>query len=95
MLCTIDLAKDGHPTRPTYIDGLTIDWSEKLRSQVLRAFNNELTIFELTRLNYAAGAVYARAANALLQKANLRPEDVEVLGYDGQTVYQERASRPA
>ncbi|KAJ0109371.1 uncharacterized protein J7T55_000296 [Diaporthe amygdali] len=93
VLCTIDFAPDGHPARPVYIDSLTVDWPEALQEQVLSAFNNSLTIFELCRLNYAAGAVYAEAANALIKKAGLKPEDVEVIGYDGQTIYQEPADK--
>lgn len=89
VLCTIDFASDGHPARPVYIDSLTVDWPEALQGQVLSAFNNSLTIFELCRLNYAAGAVYAEAANALMKKAGLKPEEIEVIGYDGQTIYQE------
>lgn len=93
VLCTIDIATDGHPTRPVYLDGLTVDWPEELQAKVLAAFSNALTIFELCRLNYAAGAVYAEAANALMKKAGLKPEDVEVIGYDGQTIYQEPAEK--
>ena len=47
------------------------------------------TLFELCRLNYIAGAVYAEAALALLAKSRVRREDLEVIGYDGQTIYQE------
>ncbi|KAK4948074.1 hypothetical protein LTR10_013128 [Elasticomyces elasticus] len=95
VLCTIDIApEDGHPSRPKYVDALTIDWPEDLRGLVLRAFENELSIFELTRLNYAAGAIYAAAVNALLAKNGLNPEDIDVVGYDGQTVYQEPPDRP-
>jgi anhydro-N-acetylmuramic acid kinase len=93
VLCKISLAEDGHPARPVYVDGLTVDWPEELQPQILRAFNNELTLFEMTRLNYAAGAVYAEATNQLLEKAGLKPEDVEVIGYDGQTIYQEPPNR--
>ncbi|CAK7236441.1 hypothetical protein SCUCBS95973_009608 [Sporothrix curviconia] len=94
VLCTIELAADGHPARPVYVDGLTIDWPEDLQPQILRAFANELTIFEMTRLNYVAGALYAEAANALMARNNLKPQDVDVIGYDGQTIYQEPPNRP-
>lgn len=93
VLCKIDLAEDGHPARPVYVDGLTVDWPEELQPLILRAFDNELTIFEMTRLNYAAGALYSEAANALLEKAKLKPEDIDVIGYDGQTIYQEPPDR--
>ncbi|KEY64558.1 hypothetical protein S7711_03624 [Stachybotrys chartarum IBT 7711] len=93
VLCTISLAEDGHPARPRYVDGLTVDWPEAMQPLILRAFNNELTIFEMTRLNYAAGALYAEAANQLIQRNKLKPEDVDVVGYDGQTIYQEPPNR--
>ncbi|KAI9729183.1 MAG: hypothetical protein M1834_007090 [Cirrosporium novae-zelandiae] len=89
VLCSIDFAPDGHPARPKYISALTVDWPEELCPLILRAFNNTLTLFELCRLNYAAGAVYAEAANKLLAQAGLKPEDIDVVGYDGQTIYQE------
>ncbi|KAI0096453.1 anhydro-N-acetylmuramic acid kinase [Nemania sp. FL0031] len=94
VLCTIEVGADSHPDPPKYIDALTIDWPEELRSLVVRAFENELTIFELTRLNYAAGAIYAEATNNLLAKNGLSAEDVDVIGYDGQTIYQEPPDRP-
>lgn len=93
VLCKIDLSEDGHPSRPVYVDALTVDWPEDLQSQILSAFSNSLSIFKLCRLNYAAGAVYAEATNALLAKAGLSPEDIEVIGYDGQTIYQEPADK--
>ncbi|KAL1864274.1 hypothetical protein VTK73DRAFT_6005 [Phialemonium thermophilum] len=93
VLCQITLAADGHPARPVYVDGLTVDWPAELQPLILRAFNNELSLFEMTRLNYAAGALYAEAANALMRKAGLTPQDVDVIGYDGQTIYQEPPDR--
>ncbi|KAH8897610.1 anhydro-N-acetylmuramic acid kinase [Thozetella sp. PMI_491] len=93
VLCKISLAEDGHPAPPVYVDGITRDWPEELQPLILRAFNNDLTIFEMTRLNYAAGALYAEAANELMKKNNLKSEDVDVIGYDGQTIYQEPPNR--
>ena len=60
----------------------------------MQAFENKLPLFDLTRLNYAAGAAYAEATNDLLAKAGLKAEDIDVVGYDGQTVYQEPPDRP-
>lgn len=85
--------EDGHPTPPKYENGLTVDWPAPLRDAVIRAFENELTIFELTRLNYAAGAVYADAVNRLLRETKLEPCEIDVVGYDGQTIYQEPPER--
>ncbi|KAM0330790.1 hypothetical protein ACHAQA_003744 [Verticillium albo-atrum] len=93
VLCDISLAEDGHPARPKYIDGITIDWPLELQPLILRAFSNDLTIFEMTRLNYVAGALYAEAAIELMKRNNVQPKDIDVIGYDGQTIYQEPPNR--
>lgn len=89
VLAEISLAPDGHPARPVFIDGLSRPWPGPVADLVLKAFGNELSIFELTRLHYTAGAVYAEAAQSLLDQRGLRPDEVEVIGVDGQTIYQE------
>ena len=93
VLCTIKIEDDGHPGRPRFIDGISVDWPEELQPLILRAFSNNLSIFELCRVNYAAGAVFAEAANQLLAKVGLTPDQVDVIGYDGQTIYQEPPDR--
>jgi anhydro-N-acetylmuramic acid kinase len=85
------MSPDGNPSRPRFVAGRSYDWPEAVAKDVLRAFDNELTIFELCRLNYTAGAVYATCARELMRELSLKPEEVEVIGYDGQTIYQEPA----
>lgn len=89
VLLETEIGPDGHPTRPKFIDGITFDWPEDIGKDVLRAFHNEVTLFEMCRLNYKAGAVYAEATKALLEKVHKTAEDITVIGFDGQTVYQE------
>ncbi|MEZ5667228.1 MAG: anhydro-N-acetylmuramic acid kinase [Alphaproteobacteria bacterium] len=89
VLAETDIADDGHPTRPRFIEGYTHKWPARVEALVQKAFVNQLSIFELTRLNYIAGACYAEAARTLLRQTGTRPEDVTVIGYDGQTIYQE------
>ena len=57
-------------------------------------FEGQATIFELTRINYVAGAVYAKAAQALIAKTGVSPTEVLCIGVDGQTIYQEAPDRP-
>lgn len=80
---------DGYPARPKFITGKSYDWPKPVADLVLRSFENKISIFELTRLNYLAGAVYAEAARDFMREHKLAPGDVEVIGYDGQTIYQE------
>lgn len=89
VLIELDIADDGHPTRPRFVDGLSYDWPKDVADKVLAAFDNKLDLFSLNRLNYEAGAVYAQAARALLEQAGLSGTDLTVIGYDGQTIYQE------
>lgn len=93
VLIETDLAPDGHPVCPRFIDSLTHAWPEAVATQVLRAFANELSIFALCRLNYTVGAVYAEAARRLLDQRALDPAAVAAIGVDGQTIYQEPPDR--
>ena len=85
----IELADDGHLGRPRFIDGLAFDWPEVVADIVLKSFDNGISVFELCRLNYVVGAVYATAALEFIQSKGWSPEDIAVIGVDGQTIYQE------
>ena len=91
VLVDIEIGSDGLLRRPRFIAGKTVDWPDSVASQVLAAFENKLTIFELCRLNYVAGAIYAEAARSLMRETGTAPEALEVIGFDGQTIYQEPA----
>ncbi len=68
VLVDIELGEDGMLKRPRFIAGKTADWPEAVATQVLRAFENKLSIFELCRLNYVAGALYAEVARSLMRE---------------------------
>jgi anhydro-N-acetylmuramic acid kinase len=89
VLVEIEASEDGYPKKPKFIDGLAYDWPKFIEEKVKKAFLNELGIFELTRLNYEMGAVYAEATRALLKKTGKQAKDIMVVGFDGQTIYQE------
>jgi anhydro-N-acetylmuramic acid kinase len=89
VLVEIENGADGYPARPKFIAGNSYDWPGPVADMVLRAFENKISLFELNRLNYLAGAVYAESARAFMREQNLKPGDVEVIGFDGQTIYQE------
>jgi anhydro-N-acetylmuramic acid kinase len=89
VLVEIENGADGYPARPKFVKGMTFDWPKPVADLVLKSFENQISIFELNRLNYLAGAVYAECARGLMREMKLKPEEVEVIGYDGQTIYQE------
>ena len=94
VLIEIELGPDGQPARPRFIDGLAYEWPAEVEALILPAFENKATIFELTRINYVAGAVYAKACQALLARTGVDPAKVLAIGVDGQTIYQEPPDRP-
>jgi len=87
VLIEVPTGADGLPARPKLIMGKSYDWPKSVADIVLRAFENEVSLFELCRLNYLAGAVYAESARALMREAGVKPGEVEVIGFDGQTIY--------
>ena len=93
VLCEIGMAADGLPARPKFLTGKSFDWPEEVARQVLASFENGISVFDLCRLNYLAGAVYAESARSLMREEGLKPGDIEVIGYDGQTIYQEPPAR--
>lgn len=93
VLVDVERADDGYPLLPRFIAGIAHDWPDDVAERVKRAFVNDLDLFSLTRLNYEAGAVYADAARELLRQTGVASTDVVVIGYDGQTIYQEPPNR--
>ncbi len=91
VLVDIEIGADGLLKRPRFIAGKTVEWPKKVADQVLAAFENKLSIFELCRLNYIAGALYAEAARSLMRESDTAPQQLAVIGFDGQTIYQEPA----
>ena len=88
-LFEMSIGADGLPVKPKFIDGKSYEWPEKVANRVRQAFVEEIGIFELTRLNYYVGAFFARCAKDMMDRHNLKGEDVEVIGLDGQTIFQE------
>lgn len=85
----IEIGGDGHPTKPKFVKGDSFQWPEDVAERVLLAFENKVGLFEMTRLNYEAGAVYAAAARNIMEQVGITGKDVAVVGFDGQTIYQE------
>ena len=94
VLVDIDIGEDGLLKRPHFIAGKSVDWPKRVAEQVLASFENKLSIFELCRLNYVAGALYAEAARSLMRETQTPAEALSVIGFDGQTIYQEPADPP-
>lgn len=54
-LVDIEVGAGGLLERPRFVVGKTFEWPADVAKQVLAAFNNKLSIFELCRLKHVAG----------------------------------------
>ena len=66
----------------------TIAYPPKLREQVLLA-STKGTVAEFCHLNAVIGEMFAKAALLTIKRAGLLPEDIQLIGSHGQTVYHQ------
>lgn len=72
------------------VHGFTYPYDPGLRQRILDTFAPETGhVDEVTRLNVDIGEAFAAATLALISEAGLTPEDVDVIGSHGQTVWHE------
>lgn len=93
VLLDLSLDDDGLPQLNGVLEYLEYPWPEMVHAQVLDAINLNIGVADLCRLNFVVGAVFADGVHKLLDKARLQSADVEVIGVDGQTIYQEPPDR--
>lgn len=80
VLCRIE--GTGHEVRISLLAHVSEPFPPEFTHQVLSAREAR----ELCELNFALGERFAQAALAVIARAGLRPEDVDVIGSHGQTV---------
>lgn len=70
------------------IKGLSYPIPTELRAEVFQLFDEPYgSLHRLSLLNIRMGLLFAEAAACLMEEANLRPKEVEVIGSHGQTVH--------
>ncbi len=89
VLAEIEISDDGFPTPPTFLAGESFAWPRDVEEIILKAFDNKIDMKGLTRLTYVAGAVMGESVNHFVNNNGIDQKDIEVLGVDGQTIYQE------
>ena len=76
---------NGTATRTEVVAGRTYDFSEGLRSTVLSL--GEASAALICSANFSIGEFFAERALDLIREAGLTPEDVDLIGSHGQTIY--------
>jgi anhydro-N-acetylmuramic acid kinase len=62
----------------------------RVRKQIFGLFRPETsTVDRIGYLNFLLGELYARAALSVIQKAGLRPQEVDLIGSHGQTIWHQ------
>jgi anhydro-N-acetylmuramic acid kinase len=90
ILAETKIDKDGFPTPPKFLAGGSYRWPKEVEELIVPSFDNKVDVYKMTRLTYIAGAAMAEAVRKFMRENNIDPKDIEVLGVDGQTIYQEQ-----
>lgn len=64
-------------------------WPDNIKKLVLNAIEFNIKIPEFSRLNTMVGSFFGETINMALKESGLNSADIDVIGYDGQTIYQE------
>lgn len=80
-LARIEMMEDDQPGPPEFIDGISLDWPERLHRMIWDAFDNKLDLFALSKLNYAIGAFFGVCVKKLLEKTGYKPEDITCIAW--------------
>jgi anhydro-N-acetylmuramic acid kinase len=75
------------------LGSLTLPYPRPLAEKVLDP--EELSLAEISALNFSIGEVFAQAALRLLALTQTRPDRVSVIGSHGQTLHHSPRTRPA
>ena len=67
-------------------------YPEAMRRQIFALFRPESsTVDKIGYMNFLLGEHYSRAALSAIEKAGLKPEDIDLIGSHGQTIWHEPA----
>ncbi len=89
VLLDMEMDNQGLPQLNRVVAYREYAWPDSVHADVLQAINLNLGIAALCRLSFVVGATFGKFVNALLQESGVDASEVEVIGVDGQTIYQE------
>lgn len=70
-----------------FIDGIVLSYPENIRQKIFNIFENKTSVDEICWMNFVIGEYFAQASLDLIKKAMLNPQDVDLIGSHGQTVF--------
>jgi len=67
----------------------TVAWPEELRAQIFTLFEQAVPVAAVSRLNFLLGEQFAKAALQVINNAGLTPQEIDLIGSHGQTVWHD------
>lgn len=81
----VRISGNGFDTKIKLVDFATYPYESRVRF-ALQDINN-LSVIKLSDLNFVVGEAFSDATISIIEKAGLKPEEIDLIGSHGQTVY--------
>ncbi len=82
-ICHVSFNKDDYQIN----NYLEVEYTDVIKSKIRKAINQQLTLSQLTSLDYELGYEYARAIKLALKTWNTQASTIDVVANHGQTIY--------
>ena len=69
------------------IDDYSLEYPIEIRNKLLELANNEGNVKDVCYMNFVVGELFAQTAINLIQKANLTPQEIDLISSHGQTIF--------
>ena len=70
-----------------FIDGFVLDYPDNVKEKIYALFDKTGTIEDLCWMNFVLGEYFAEASLKIIEKSAFSPEDIDLIGSHGQTIY--------
>lgn len=82
-ICYVDFKPEGFKI----LNYIEVDFVDEVKEKIIKAINGDMSISQLTSLDYELGFEYARALKLAMKEFKIESSDVDVIANHGQTIY--------
>ncbi len=73
------------------IESFVLNYPENIRQHIFNIFENKSSLEEICWMNFVLGEYFAQAAIEVIKKAGMQPQDIDLIGSHGQTIFHKPA----